>query len=273
MRGRASVPVVHRVVAKRWLSSDTATLSLVAEPGPVPDFEPAQFSMLGAFGIGEAAISISSDPAIRTHHDYTIRRAGPISNALVDTPEGGHVTVRGPFGVPWPMPSIGGGDLLVVAGGLGLAPLRSAIEAALRRPSGSTTILYGARSPDDVLFDDDRDRWRQLGATVVETVDATDPYWRGRVGLVTELLGTEEVPVDPTATAFVCGPEPMMRATMARLRELGLRPTRIWVSLERNMQCGVGTCGHCQLGPFLVCRDGPVFDAEHLSHYLDIEEL
>lgn len=267
-------PVVHRVVAKRWLSADTATLSLASDDGPVARFEPAQFSMLGAFGIGEAAISISSDPDVLTHHDYTIRRAGAISAALVDTPEGGPVTVRGPFGVPWPMESLGSRPLLVMAGGLGLAPLRSAIEASLRRPSGTLTILYGSRSPDDVLFDDDRPRWRDAGATVIETVDSPDAGWKGRTGLVTDLLESDEVgPTDPSTIAFVCGPEPMMRASLSRLQALGLPPDQVWVTLERNMQCGIGTCGHCQLGPFLLCRDGPVFSGRQLAHYLDVREL
>jgi NAD(P)H-flavin reductase len=270
----AMLPRTYRVIDKVWQLDDTATLSVVPEEGDLPTFEPAQASMVVAFGVGGAAISISSDADIRTHHDYTIRRAGPISGALVDTPVGGTVIIRGPFGVPWPLAEIGSDAVLLVAGGLGLAPLRAAIERSLRRADPSnTTVLYGTRAPDQIMFGPDLDRWERSGARVAVTVDQSDGSWDGNVGLITDLIGSTTCPDPEHTTAFVCGPDPMMRATTERLVSHGMRPDRIWLSLERNMQCGSGTCGHCQLGPFVVCRDGPVFCAADLSHFHRVPEL
>lgn len=269
------IPRIYRVIDKVWDLENTATLSLVPTTGLLPSFEPAQASMLGAWGVGEAAISISSSADLTTHHEYTIRRAGPISGALVDTPIGATVMVRGPFGTPWPFSTLDSNELLIVAGGLGLAPLRAAIERALERPSLERfTVIYGARSPDELLFEQDLERWADSGAEVIVTVDHPRDGWTGSVGLVTEVLDTGRCAgFGPTSAAFVCGPDLMMQATTESLLRLGLSPKRVWLSLERNMQCGIGLCGHCQLGPVLLCRAGPVVDADTLGAFHRIPEL
>ena len=273
--GVPMIPRIYRVIDKVWNLENTATLSLVPTTGLLPSFEPAQASMLGAWGVGEAAISISSSADLTTHHEYTIRRAGPISGALVDTPIGATVMVRGPFGTPWPFSALDSNELLIVAGGLGLAPLRAAIERALKRPSlERLTVIYGARSPDELLFEQDLERWERSGAEVIVTVDRARDGWTGSVGLVTEVLDTGRCAgLGPTSAAFVCGPDVMMQATTESLLRLGLSPRRVWLSLERNMQCGIGLCGHCQLGPVLLCRAGPVVDADTLGAFHRIPEL
>lgn len=273
--GVPMIPRIYRVVDKVWNLENTATLSVVPTTGQLPRFEPAQASMLGAWGVGEAAISISSSAEITTHHEYTIRRAGPISGALVDTPIGATVMIRGPFGTPWPFSTLDSTELLIVAGGLGLAPLRAAIERALQTPTlERLTIVYGVRNPDELLFERDLERWQRSGAEVIVTVDEGPDDWLGSVGLVTEILDTGRCAgLGPTTAAFVCGPDMMMQATTDSLLRLGLSSKRIWLSLERNMQCGIGFCGHCQLGPVLLCRDGPVVDADTLGAFHRIPEL
>jgi len=268
-------PQIYRVVNKVWNLSDTATLSVVPTSGQLPRFEPAQSRMLGAWGVGEAAISISSSADVVTHHDYTIRRAGPITNALIETPIGGSIMVRGPFGTPWPLSDLGATELLIVAGGLGLAPLKAAVERALLSPFiDRLTVICGARTPDHLLFGPDLERWRRSGAEVVVTVDEAPDGWLGAVGLVTDILDEGRCAgLAPTTAAFVCGPDLMMQATTDSLLRLGLSAKRIWLSLERNMQCGIGLCGHCQLGPLLVCRGGPVVNAESLGAFHQIPEL
>ncbi len=221
------------------------------------------------------AISISSSADVRTHHDYTIRRAGPITNALVETPIGGSIMVRGPFGTPWPLPELRSTELVIVAGGLGLAPLKAAIERALRAPFlERLTVIYGTRTPDHLMFEHDLERWERSGAEVMVTVDEAPDHWLGAIGQVTDVLESGQCAgLGPTTAAFVCGPDLMMQATTDSLLRLGLPAKRIWLSLERNMQCGIGLCGHCQLGPLLVCRGGPVIDAESLGAFHQIPEL
>ncbi len=265
------VPVPHTVVGKRLEAPDTWTLDLAPVEGTLPDFLPAQVSMLGAFGVGEAAISISSAVSVQTHHSYTIRRVGPITSALVDTPVGGVVTVRGPFGQAWPLDRITTSGLLIVAGGLGLAPLRAAVEAVVEQSRSNrynrVDVVMGARTPADVVYGDDLDRWGRSDAEVLVTVDEADDTWTGPTGLVTEHLGSETgVQLDWAGTsALVCGPDAMMHFTAQRLIALGMPAQQIWITLERNMQCGNALCGHCQLGPVIICRDGPVVN------YADIE--
>lgn len=257
-------------------ASDVVTLHVAPVTGALPDFEPANVSMLGSFGVGEAAISISSAPGTTDHHAYTIRRAGAITNALVDTPIGGTITVRGPFGNHWPVDTIGTDQLLIAAGGLGIAPLRAAIHAAIDRPSRDRlAIVYGARTPDDLLYRYDLDRWAVSGAEVTLTVDVGDEQWRGPVGVVPAVLGAEHgVDLDwSKTTAFVCGPDIMMHFTALKLIDLGVPADRIWLTLERNMQCGNALCGHCQLGPFIVCRDGPIASYATIRPFHPIREL
>jgi len=264
MGPRAMTPALYRVVERRAETGDVMTLSLspVAD-GPMA-FLPGQFNMLTAFGVGEAAISVSSAPHDEGPLRHTVRDVGSVTRALCRTRIGDVIGVRGPFGTDWGVgdPGAGGerGDFVVVAGGIGLAPLRGAVYelvARRARQGGRVFVVVGARDPSQIIFRDDLETWADAGAEVAITVDVSDPGWTGHVGLVTSLLGGAGFDPD-TATALVCGPEIMMRFTARTLIDGGVDPTAIRVSLERNMECGVAWCGHCQLGPFLLCRDGPV---------------
>jgi NAD(P)H-flavin reductase len=268
------VPVAHTVVDAWAETPTTVTLAVRPEAGePVP-FAAGQVSMLYAFGVGEVPISISSDPGNPAVQWYTIRRAGAVTAALCDLRPGDVLGVRGPFGVPWPLRGAAGGDALIMAGGIGLAPLRSAVVDVLarRRDFRRATVLYGAKSPSELVFGTDLRAWRdRLDLELAVTVDTPDSGWVGATGLVTDLIPAD---LDPRrTTALLCGPEAMMRATLDALATRGLPPTRIWVSMERNMLCGVGLCGHCQLGPFLVCVHGPVLRADRVAPYLEVAQL
>ena len=271
------VPRPFRVVEKVEEVADITGLHVVPVDGqPLPTFRPAQVGMLGAFGVGEAAISISSAVTNTDYHAYTIRRAGPISGALVDTPVGGTITVRGPFGRPWPSDQLTTGSLVIVGGGLGIAPLRAAIHEAVDRdpPLDRVLIVYGAKRPDLLVYRRDLDRWRAAGADVALIVDEGDADWTGRVGVVPDLLDDHTGALDwDDVTAFVCGPDVMMHFAAAALERRGVPSERIWLTLERNMQCGNALCGHCQLGPFIVCRDGPVVRYDHIARFHRVREL
>jgi anaerobic sulfite reductase subunit B len=274
------VPVPYRVVAHRRESADVATISLLPASGAPPAFRAGQFNMLTAYGVGEAAVSVSSAPGVPGPLLHTVRDVGPVTHTLVRARPGGVVGVRGPFGTDWgveDLVAVGGptGDVVVVAGGIGLAPLRGALHqlvGAARRAGGRVFALVGARTPDQVVFAGDLDAWRAAGAHVAVTVDVGTPGWHGDVGLVTALLdGAGFDP--PRTTALLCGPEVMMRFTARALVDLGVDPAGIRVSLERAMRCGIGWCGHCQLGPWLLCRDGPVLDyAGEVARQLDVRE-
>ena len=261
------VPVGFRVVSRRQDTADTWTLEL---EGSAPlEFEPGQFTMLGAAGCGEVPISISGDPDEPGRLVHTVRAVGAATDAICAAEPGRVVGVRGPFGRPWPVDAIEGADVVVVAGGIGLAPLRPAILRLFGRREryGRIAVLYGGRTPDTVLYPDQLREW---GAEV--TVDAAGREWRGRVGVVTKLI--DDAAFDPgSAVALTCGPEVMMRFAVEALLRRGLSADRAYVSMERNMQCGIGHCGHCQLGPTLVCRDGPVYSWEEVEPWLAIREL
>jgi NAD(P)H-flavin reductase len=265
------VPQVARVRRRRRDLADVWTLELDMAAG-APAYRPGQFNMLTAFGVGEAAISISGDPASgRLIH--TIRAVGPVSAALTRLAVGDPIGLRGPFGVGWPMAAAEGRDVVVVAGGLGLAPLRPALYRLLgdRKRYGRLTLLFGARTPD-ILFREEVEAWRgRFDIEVEVTVDHAESEWRGNVGVVTLLIARAQI--DPGAVAFLCGPEVMMRFAAAALREKGLGEDQIFLSMERNMKCAIGHCGHCQLGPTFICRDGPVFSYERLRPLLAIKEL
>lgn len=259
----AMVPARYRVVDRLEEAPATTTLTLEPVDRSIAAPAPGQFTMLWAFGVGEAPISLSDLDGERLIH--TIRAVGPVSRALADARIGATIGVRGPFGRGWRRAGDGASHAVVVAGGLGLAPLRpilaELVEAAPRRP---VRVLVGSRRPDEILYPRDLERWGQhTGVEVEVTVDAADPGWRGRVGLVTDLLtdlSTGAAADGSAPVAYVCGPELMMWFTARRLLDLGIEPERIEVSLERNMHCAVGWCGHCQLGPSFVCLDGPVYD-------------
>jgi NAD(P)H-flavin reductase len=271
----ALLPRPYRVVERYEETADTATLALEAEDGAPLEFAPGQFNMLYAFGRGEAPISLSGDPASPHRLLHTIRAAGPVTEALAGLRPGERLGLRGPYGSRWPVEESEGRDVLVVAGGLGLAPLRPAIYRLLaaRERYGRIAILYGARGPDGLLYRAELERLRsRLDLEVEVTVDHADGTWRGDVGVVPSLIPRARFsPGD--AVAMVCGPEVMMRFTVAALLERGLGPEQIHLSLERNMKCGVVQCGHCQLGPVLVCRDGPVLPYARLGELLTVHEL
>lgn len=258
----AMVPLPHRIVECHDEAADVTTLSLVPVSGLPPEFLPGQFNMLTAYGVGEAAISVSSSRREGGPLRHTVRDVGPVTRALCRSGPGDIIGVRGPFGTPWGVDDAlaGPGDVVVVAGGIGLAPLRGAIDELVHRPDtggGRVFVITGAREPGQIIFGDDLEAWERAGAEVAVTVDVAAPGWSGHVGLVTSLL--DQAAFDPaSSTALICGPEIMMRFTVRALVNRGIDPGRIRVSLERNMQCGLGWCGHCQLGPFLLCRDGPV---------------
>jgi NAD(P)H-flavin reductase len=217
--------------------------------------------MLYVFGVGEIPISISGDPEQPDRLIHTVRAVGPVSRALCALRRGAPVGVRGPYGAGWPVDAAVGQDVVIAAGGLGLAPLRPVLYHLLnhRVQYGAVVLLYGARSQGDLLFRAELERWRShLDLDVAVTVDSATGGWRGHVGAVTTLI--PRAACDPAHTvAMVCGPEIMMRFTVQELQKRGIADDRIYLSLERNMKCGIGLCGHCQLGPTFVCKDGPVF--------------
>jgi NAD(P)H-flavin reductase len=263
-------PRVVRILGRRRETRDTVSLDF---EDPAATYAPGQFNMLCAFGKGEVPISISAVKGPRVTH--TVRDVGLVTSALTKLPAGAVMGVRGPFGQGWPVVAGRGRNIVVVAGGLGLAPLRAAIHALLRDRSDYQRLvfLYGARTPADLLFAREVERWRgRFDVDVHVTVDAAARGWRGEVGVVTKLFN--RIALEPTlTTAMVCGPEVMMRFAAAGLIEVGIDPADIWLSMERNMQCGAGVCGHCQLGPFLLCRDGPVLPLSRLAPVLGVKEL
>ncbi|GAB3430892.1 FAD/NAD(P)-binding protein [Flindersiella endophytica] len=269
----------YRVAARQEETADTVTLELEPVDTELLRFEPGQFTMLTSFGTGEVPISISGDPDEGSALVHTLREVGPVTKALRAAEVGDLLGVRGPFGNDWGVPEAAGQDLVFVAGGIGLAPLRPAILQALAKRDGfgRITVLIGARTPDDLILRDSVEDWsRRVDVDVAVTVDRAMAGWHGDVGLVTALLGRVAFEAPPNkngTTAFVCGPEVMMRAVASELVRFGLPSTSIRVSLERNMRCGVGLCGHCQLGPYLICRDGPVFDLAHAAPLLTVREL
>jgi NAD(P)H-flavin reductase len=266
-------PRLHEVQAMIRERPDVMTIRCAPVEGEPFDFLPAQISMVGAFGIGEAAISISSPVTERRFHEYTIRRAGPITSALTRMRPGDQFWVRGPFGTPWDL-ELDGRDIVIAAGGIGLAPLRSAVYAVIkhRERYGKAILVAGARTSAQLLYANEYELWREHGLAVFDTIDRPEPGWSGRVGLapdVVEQLGI----AGPSTSALVCGPDIMMRITAARLISADVPPEQIQLTLERNMQCGNGLCGHCQLGPVIVCRDGPVVRYPAVASSMMVKEL
>lgn len=272
----AIAPVPYRVRTRVVESPDSATLTLapVGETLRIP--RPGEFMMLYAFGVGEAAISVSGDPTVVDGSiTHTIRAVGAVSRALRDASPGTVVGVRGPFGTTWGLDEATGRDLVMVAGGVGLCPLRPAVLGAMaqRARYGKVTLVVGARSRADFVFASQLQEWAKKPQIDVHLiVDAATTGWTGEVGLVTAPLSRLELNADRT-TAFLCGPEPMLRFGAEALLAKGLAAADIRVSLERNMQCGVGWCGHCQLGPLLLCRDGPVIGYDIAGPLLRVKEL
>ena len=249
---------------------DTWSLTLEPVDGEPLEVAPGQFTMLYAFGVGEVPISVSGSPLVQT-----IRAVGPVTRTLCAAKPGTVIGVRGPFGTSWPVEEATGKDVVIVAGGVGLPPVRPALYHVLenRADYGRVVLLYGARSPEDLVFRKEIEQWRsRMDLEVDVTVDAATGDWRGKVGVVPTLIPRAQI--DPDATiAFMVGPEIMMRFTGRALIDAGLEPNQIWLSMERTMKCGVGLCGHCQYGPSLICRDGAVYPYPDIEPFLGVREL
>jgi len=257
-------------------SHDTITLEL--RP---PDneksfaFSPGQFNMLYVYGIGEVPISISGDPSKDKTIVHTVRMVGTVTRAMGKLRPGDSIGVRGPYGTNWPVEEAVGSDVVLVTGGIGLAPLRPVAYYLLanREKYGRIVLLYGARTPEDLLFRKDLERWRsRFDLDILVTVDRATGSWRGNVGVVPALIGRS--PFDSQdCTAMVCGPEIMMRFSVLELEKQGIQHDRTYISMERNMQCGIGLCGHCQIGSTFVCKDGPIYRFDKIRSIFTRREM
>lgn len=286
------LPTPYEVLRFVKETSDVFTLSLRPKSKTaLPRFEPGQFNMLYVFGVGESAISISGNPEDGTSLIHTIRAVGVVTEHLEKVREGTSIGIRGPFGSAWPIKAAEGSarpkDVVLVAGGIGLAPLRPVLYhiASHRSRFGRVTLLYGARSPKDLLFTGELERWKTQHDIQVEiTVDHAEmrpnsratprasTVWKGDIGVVPTLISRAQF--DPNnAVAMLCGPEIMMRFTVAELSRIGMPENSIYLSMERNMKCAVGFCGHCQYMGHFLCKDGPVYTYETLKRFFVIKEL
>lgn len=270
------IPRPFRILRKGKDTHDTFTIELSAIDGSHGmEFLPGQFNMLYIFGVGEIPISISGDPSDKKKLTHTTRAVGSVTKAMDKLKVGDLIGVRGPFGTHWPVEFARGSDVVIVTGGIGLAPLRPAIYYLLnnREQFGKLVLLYGTRTPTDILYRHELERWRsRFDLEVHITVDRAMSGWRGNVGVVTTLI--PKAPFDRhNAVAFVCGPEVMMRFTVLELQKRGLTAGNIFVSMERNMKCGIGLCGHCQYGPTFICKDGPVFEYDRIKELFTRREI
>ncbi len=269
------VPRAFKVRKTRRELRDTVTLELDPTEGLPLTFQAGQFNMLYVFGVGEVPISISGNPMEPAPLTHTVRAVGAVSAAISGLKRQEVVGVRGPFGLGWPLGEALGKDVIIIAGGIGMAPLRPAAcqIMAQREQYGRVTLLVGARMPDDLLYSAELQKWRaRFDLEVLVTVDSASNGWRGHVGVVTTLIAHARF--EPAETvAMVCGPEVMMRYSVAELRRRGVESENIYLSMERNMKCAVGFCGHCQFGPTFVCKDGPVFNHSRIEPFLKVREV
>ena len=268
------LPQPFRIRRRRSETLDTFTLEIErAKHNQAFGFAPGQFNMLYVLGVGEIPISICGDPRSDSLM-HTTRVVGPVTMAMSKLRRGDILGVRGPFGSIWPVEQLDGRDVVVVAGGIGLAPLRGALHQLVRRRKklGKLVFLYGARTPGDILYRRELELWQQRGLQVEVTVDRAPSSWLGHVGVVTALI--RRAPFDPGNTAaMICGPEVMMRYAVFELQKRGVPATSIFLSMERNMKCAVGFCGHCQFGPEFICKDGPIFRYDRIANWFGIREL
>lgn len=277
-QSRPMAPTLATIVAIKEESSNTRTYVLQLDD---PDlrrryrFRPGQFNMVYAFGVGEAAISISSDPAQTDQLSHTVRQVGSVTRAFAKMQVGDRLGVRGPFGNGWPLDRCKGRDILVIAGGIGLAPLRPLIYSVLanRERFGRFILVYGGRSPADLLFQSELEQWRERADfDLLISVDYAIADWHGPVGVVTDLI--KRLRLRPErSSVMVCGPRIMNRFVTWQILRLRVPEDQLFVSLERNMRCGVGRCGHCQYGPKFVCKDGPVFSYASIRNIFGKDEI
>jgi len=272
-------PMVPRIMQVRKRTRDLpGTVTLEMEPAddaPLPRYRPGQFTMMYVFGVGEIPVSISGDASDATRLVQTVRSVGAVSEAITRLQPGDVLGLRGPFGTAWPTEELAGQDVIVVAGGLGLAPLRPSIYHLLanRAQFGKVVLLYGTRSPDEILYRRQLETWRKrLDLQLEVTVDHAGGDWRGNVGVVTRLIPRLAIDTHH-ATALVCGPEVMMRFAGAALHDIGMPEDAIWVSIERNMKCAVGLCGHCQFAGMFACKDGAVVRYDRVRRLMALKEI
>jgi sulfhydrogenase subunit gamma (sulfur reductase) len=272
------VPMTAEVVEKRREAPKIWTLRLRLKDEAQRrafQFRPGQFNMVYDFGVGEVPISIVSDPVDSELLDHTIRAVGAVSHRLCELDRGDVIGLRGPYGSWWPLEEARGQDVLIVTGGLGCAPVVAAINyvMARRESYGALKIFHGIKTPGDLLYRERFQAWRKSPNTEVYlTVDRPDRRWKENVGVVTALFGQAQI--DPgRSVVMMCGPEIMMRFAVRELVKLGMTTDRIYLSMERNMKCAVGFCGHCQYGPLFICKDGPVLRYDRISRWFDIREL
>ena len=271
----AMLPRPFEVTGVRRETEDTMTLDLEPLDGDGFAYAPGQFTMVYVPGVGEVPISIAGGGPDEATLVHTVRGVGAVTNAICALGAGDQIGIRGPYGRGWPIDEAVGGDLVIIAGGIGLAPLRAVVRHAFanRDDFGAMALLYGSRSPGDLLYEAELHEWRARFDIEVEvTVDRSAPGWHGDVGLVTHLLDRVEYD-PPRTTAMVCGPEIMMKVVARFLEETGVEAHQVAVSLERNMQCAVGFCGHCQFGPDFICRDGPVLSYAGVASRMRVEEF
>lgn len=267
------LPAVVRAVRPEAYGISTFSLEY-AQPQTAAGFRPGQFNMLHLPGFGEVAISICSDPSTPQIMEHTIRYAGSVTRALGRLKPGDTVGMRGPYGNPWPMELAEGKDLMIVSGGIGLAPLRPVILEALRRRDrfGRVLVLYGGRTPQDLLYTGEFDQWQQGGIEMYVSVDRADETWKGQVGVIP--MAFYRTRLDHRNTlVFTCGPEIMMRFVIYEAMARRIPKESIYISMERNMKCAIGFCGHCQLGPVFICKQGPVFRFSAIEPFFGKEEF
>lgn len=263
-------------------SSDVKTYEMSFDDQDFADeykWSPGQFNMLYAPGVGEAAISISGGDSARNIIRHTVRRAGWVTTTLDNLNVGDQIGLRGPFGSAWPIENITGNpnsskpDVILIGGGIGLVPLKPLLVALLKQRErlGELVVLAGSRTPNDLLFQDEYEGWKSRGTALQTTVDRTDDHWLGHVGVVTLLLERRAIPNPPSTHVMICGPDVMMRYAAECALQRGIPAENIWLSTERHMNCAVGLCGHCQIGPIFVCKDGPVFRYDEIAPWLHVQ--
>lgn len=267
------IPKMYQISSVKHETSDVFTFRLSNSKQSPFSFLPGQFNMLYLFGYGEVPISISGDPSNTHELVHTIRAVGSVTQMMQKLKEGDEIGVRGPFGSHWPLLERDC-HILIVAGGIGLAPLRPVLFhlAAYRKQYKQVTLLYGARTPRDILYQQEMKEWLELGIEIKISVDRSDSIWKGQVGVVTTLID-KHLTSPQNTYVFLCGPEIMMHFAIHELMRKNMNPQHIYLSMERNMQCALGFCGHCQYGPYFLCKDGPVFSYAQLKDYLAIKEL